>query len=233
MLKPMRRVLQHADRRIAGRLDGIAANSAAVADRIHRFWNREARVIHPPVDTNYFCPGVGVEHTLDLPDGFLLGFGRWIGYKNLDLVIKTAEAAGRPAVIAGAGPLAPALRRQAAESRSPVLIVEAPGQGTVLELLRRAAVLVFPTHEDFGLIPVEAQACGTAVVALAAGGALETVIDGRTGALVAELTVHALVEGVERAASTEPEEIRRHALQFSYQVFANRIKEWVTTTCAG
>jgi glycosyltransferase involved in cell wall biosynthesis len=221
-----RSALKQIDRRAAQRLTSIAANSTAVADRIRRFWDRDARVIHPPVDTEFFAPG-DADHAMTLPEGFLLGFGRWIPYKNLDIVIKVAELVQRPAVIAGGGPEGDRLRQLAAAARVPVTVIESPSQVEVRELLRRAAVLIFPTDEDFGIIPVEAQACGTPVVAPARGGALETVVDGRTGALTDSLSAAALADEVDRAVGLDAAAIRQHAMSFSYVRFEAETRTWV------
>ena len=117
LLVPVRGALKHVDRGYVDRLTGIAANSRAVADRIATFWGREAEVVHPPVDTEFFSPGRDDDVELDLPKQFLLGFGRWIPYKNLETVIRVAEQVGMPAVIAGRGPQKEQLLAMAARRR--------------------------------------------------------------------------------------------------------------------
>ncbi|WP_345711320.1 glycosyltransferase, partial [Kineococcus glutinatus] len=196
-LAPARRLLGAVDRRAAARLTAVAANSAEVARRVERCWGRPATVVHPPVDVEFFgARDPGDREPLDLPDGYLLALGRWVPYKEHALVIEVAELLRRPAVIAGSGPLAAALRARAASASVPVTVVEAPDRERVRELHRRAGALVFPAHEDFGIVPVEAMAAGTPVVALGRGGAAETVVDGRTGALVAEHRAAAYAEAV-------------------------------------
>jgi glycosyltransferase involved in cell wall biosynthesis len=221
-----RAAMKFLDLRAARRLTDIAANSREVASRIERFWGREARVIHPPVDTPFFRPGAEMDDD-SLPADYLLGFGRWIDYKRLDLVIDVGARLRVPVVIAGGGPLGPALKAHAASSGTQVNFVEHPSQLEVRRLLRRARALVFPTLEDFGIVPVEAQACGTPVVALAAGGALETVAHQRTGLLVPELRAEAFAEAVEGLGTTSTQECREWAVQFSAERFQVEVAEWL------
>jgi glycosyltransferase involved in cell wall biosynthesis len=224
-LAPIRHLLKGYDRASAARLTGIAANSSEVRRRIERYWHREAVVIHPPVDTEYFRTSTAdVEH--DLPDEFVLGLGRWIPYKNHEMVIRVAEELRMPAVIAGSGPLASHLEKVARSARTEVLLVRAPGRPLVRQLLQRAAALIFPTHEDFGMIPVEAMASGTPVVALARGGALETVADGVSGRLVDDHRPSAYAAATLEARSLGEAACRQQADKFSKRVFADRISEW-------
>ncbi len=225
-LAPARQLLKKYDRSAVRRLTGVAANSAEVADRIRRYWGSDAMVIHPPVDTGYFREA-DTETAIDMPAEFLLGLGRWIPYKNHDVVIRVAERLGMPAVIAGSGPLAEHLRAVAREARVPVSIVEAPSRPVVRQLLRGASAFVFPTHEDFGMIPVEAMAAGTPVVALGRGGALETVIPGVSGQLVDDHAVEAYASGVEMVRGLDPVACSQSAERFSRAVFADRVRTWV------
>ena len=229
LLVPVRGALKHVDRGYVDRLTGIAANSRAVAARIETFWGREAEVVHPPVDTEFFSPGLD-DVELDLPKQFLLGFGRWIPYKNLETVIRVAEQVGMPAVIAGRGPQKEQLLAMAARAKVPVTVIESPSQEQVRELYRRAAALVFPTNEDFGLIPVEAMACGTPVLALNAGGASETVVDGATGALVDSGDVRAYSDALPRALAATAATCRRRAEEFRTEAFARRVRAWVSAS---
>lgn len=228
-LAPARRALRTFDLGVARRLDGVSANSTEVAKRIARFWKRDARVIHPPVDTEYF----GAEHeaTLELPERFVVGFGRWIPYKNHEMVLRVADMLGVPAVLAGSGPLEADLRRVAADCSVPVIFVRSPSRPVVRELLARAQVLLFPTHEDFGMIPVEAMAAGTPVVAMARGGAQETVLDGVSGRLVGEQRVAAYAEAVREAADCRPADCRQQAARFGRSRFAAEVTGWVHEYC--
>ena len=220
-----RPVLKRIDRAAAGRVDGIAANSSAVAERISRHWGRSADVIHPPVDVDFFG-GSDDEPSLDLPDDYIVGLGRWIPYKNHEMLIDIGEATGRPVVLAGHGPLAERLRHRAKIASVPVHVLESPTRPQVRQILQRASVLVFPTEEDFGMVPVEAMAAGTPVVAAAAGGALETVIDGCTGYLVPDMTPSSYAAAVGRASTLGATDCRRRAEDFSSARFRQRMKDW-------
>ena len=226
-LAPARHLLKAYDRSAVRRLTGVAANSAEVAARISRYWGRDATIIHPPVDTSYFRePDTAT--AVETPDEFVLGLGRFIPYKNHEMVIRVAERLGMPAVIAGSGPLADQLRSAGREARVPVLVVEAPSRPVVRQLLRRASAFVFPTHEDFGMIPVEAMAAGTPVVALARGGALETVVPGVSGELVDDHAPEAYAAAVGPARGLDPAACSDSAERFSRAVFADRVRTWVS-----
>ncbi len=231
-------VLKPQDRRRAAEPVAIAANSAFIAERIARTWEREAIVIHPPVEVAAFTapPAISAEEEarLDgLPTPFLLGVSRFVPYKRLDHVIDAAMAAGLPAVLAGGGPDEARLRDHAASRGARVTFVHNPSTAMLAELYRRALALVFPAIEDFGIMPVEAMATGTPVVASAVGGTAETVVDGTTGALVQDWTDAAeLTAAVERAAGATAEACVARAREFDTSVFTERIAAWVTKTTA-
>ncbi len=214
-----RRLLRGLDERLGRHVHAYAANSQEVRERIRRYWGRDATVVHPPVDVDFF--GAGAE-----PGGrdYLLGVGRWVGYKRFDLVIAVAEAAGLPLVLAGGGPEEARLRRLAGAS---VRFEVRPDRARLRELYAGAQALLFPTHEDFGIVPVEAQACGTPVVGLRRGGLLETVVDGETGFLVDGTDPAGYVAALRGVAGLDSGHIREHARQFSADRFADRMAEWV------
>jgi len=227
-------LLKPVDRRRAQEATAIAANSRFVADRIAEVWQRESEVIYPPVDVVGFgaTPSVSASEQalLDrLPADYLLGFSRFIPYKRLELVIAAGAATGMPVVLAGAGPEEARLRA-AAEELHPgrVSFVVAPGHDMHRALLRGARTLVFPAVEDFGIVPVEAMAAGTPVVANAVGGTAESILHGTTGALVRDWTPGELRAGVETALATSPEQCRRRAADFSEALFVDRIRGWVS-----
>lgn len=225
MLTVPRRVLQGADVRLSRHVDSYAANSREVQARIQRFWKRDARIIHPPVDVDYFTDAPAGQRRQDR--GYLLGVGRWIPYKKFDLMIEIADAGGMPLVIAGSGPEEEALRRQAARVGVPVTFERQPSRDRLRELYWGAKCLLFPTHEDFGIIPVEAMACGTPVLGLRRGGVLETVVDGETGFLVDSDDPAEYAAMLRHLDGLDRDRIAAHAARFSTEVFRANVASWV------
>lgn len=228
MMAPARAALRALDKRSVRHVDRFAAISNVVRKRIEQFYERDAEVVFPPVDTEFF--GAPAEHGAERArEPFVLGVSRWIRYKRLDLVIEAGSRVGLPVVIAGHGPGEAELRAIAAQARVPVTFEHRPSDERLRELYRSAATLVFPAEEDFGIVPVEAQAAGTPVVALARGGSLDTVADGVSGALVHEQSAAAFAAGIERAlgidARTEAQ--RRHVDRFSVDAFDRGFTDWV------
>jgi glycosyltransferase involved in cell wall biosynthesis len=222
-LAPMRGALKRVDRRAARRVTSYAANSTEVASRVERFWDREAQVIHPPVQVEFFGQAATTPPTRD----YLLGAGRWVPYKNLHLVIEVAERAKLPVKIAGGGPDRDRIAAAAERARIDVELVESPTDEILRELYRNAAALVFPTVEDFGIVPVEAQAAGTPVVTIGRAGVLDTVVPDRTGIFADSLDPHALAEAVTAAIALDPMDCRANAGRFSTAAFRERIQQWV------
>ncbi|WP_246534044.1 glycosyltransferase [Microbacterium flavescens] len=232
--------LKPLDRKRAAEPVSIMANSAFVAQRIADTWEREAGVIHPPIDVAAFAADADALSAAELavlaslPPEFLLGVSRFVPYKRLERVIDAGRATGVPVVLAGSGPDEERLRARAAQSGGPVLFLNDPSFAVLRELYRRALALVFPSIEDFGIMPVEAMATGTPVVANAIGGTAESVIDGLTGALVHEWTDAELKRAVERAAGADPAACVARAREFDRPVFVDRIRDWVESeTAAG
>lgn len=170
----------------ATRPDRILANSRAVAQRIARWWGREAGVVHPPVDVERFTP-TGTT----TPDAPYLCFGQLVAYKRADLAIRACLISGRRLIVAGTGPELPRLRSLAGDSGLITFAGRVP-HDEVPGLLASCRALLFPGEEDFGIIPVEAMAAGRPVIAYARGGALETVHEGESGIFFHEQTPEAL-----------------------------------------
>ncbi len=160
------------------RVDGFVANSAFVASRLRQAYRREAEVVHPPVDVSTFRQ-VDATETGD----FYLWCGELVAYKRADLAIDACAALGRPLVVIGDGEEMARLKRRAGPD---VTFLGRASFDVLRDHMARARALLFPGEEDFGLVPVEVQASGRPVIALARGGALETVVDGRTGLLYAD-----------------------------------------------
>jgi glycosyltransferase involved in cell wall biosynthesis len=202
------RRLREWDAATAGRPARYLANSSAVADRIRRHYGREATVCHPPVDVSFFTPGPGARR------GFLLAVGALVPYKRFDQAVSAATSLGLRLVIVGHGPEENRLRARAGTSVE-ILADRSPEE--LRDLYRNCAAFVQPGEEDFGIAAVEALACGAPVIALARGGVLDIVEDGKTGVLFSGEGPEALAAAIRRASSLTFDEtvLRSAALRFS------------------
>jgi glycosyltransferase involved in cell wall biosynthesis len=200
-----------ADRQAAQRMDIFVANSKSVRERIQRFYGRDARVLHPPVEISRF-------QVSEVSQDYHLIVSRLINYKRIDRAVEAFNRMGRPLVIVGEGPDRARLESLAGPH---VRFMGRLSDLEVQELLAGCRGLVFPGEEDFGIAPVEAQACGKPVIAWRRGGALETVRAGETGVFFDEGTPEALAEAVKQAESIawNPQIIRRWAEDFSEDRF--------------
>ena len=210
--------LREWDRRASGRVDRFVAISRHVQARIREFYGREASVVYPPVATGFFTPdgrGGG--------EGYDLVVSALVPYKRVDLAVQAYSRTGHPLKVAGVGTELERLRRLAAPNVE--FLERVPDEG-IRELYRGCRFLVFPGEEDFGIVPLEAQACGRPVVAYGKGGLLETVVEGRTGVFFGEQTPEALAEAVERAAGMgwDAAVIRGHAEQFGEDRFLEGLR---------
>jgi glycosyltransferase involved in cell wall biosynthesis len=218
-LAPVLRALQRWDVRGTRHVDRLIANSAVVAERIRRFYGRDATVIHPPVRTD-IAPAVGE------PDDFYLVLTRLVPYKRLDLVVEAFNRLGLPLRIAGAGRDRAALEALAGPN---ITFLGAVSETEKDRLYAECRATIFPAEDDFGIAQVEAQAAGRPVLAFRAGGALETVRDGVTGIFFDTQTPEAIVAAVrQRETMTfDPELIRAHARGFDAAIFRQKIASFV------
>ncbi|MFI9644074.1 glycosyltransferase [Micromonospora sp. NPDC051925] len=229
LLAVPRRVMRALDVGLSQHVHSYAANSVEVRNRIRRHWQRDARVINPPVDVDFFAAAPATDRAQ--PRDYLLGVGRWVRYKNFDLVVAIAEAAGMPLVIAGSGPEETRLRRLAHHAGVPVTFEVRPDRIRLRQLYWGARALLFPVHEDFGIVPVEAQACRTPVLGWRRGGLLETVVDGETGILTDSADPRDHAAALPRLDGLDPTRMPVQAARFSAQTFARRVTEWVAHEC--
>src|SRR5262245_57682174 len=226
VMRPLMARMAKWDRETVDRADRYVAISHYVAGRIGRYYNREASVVYPPVNTEFFHPDQTV------PEGFALVVSALVPYKRIDLAIDACARANVPLKIAGNGPERAALERHAAGRAE---FLGRLSDDEILTLYRRAAVVLLPGEEDFGIVPLEAQACGRPVVALGRGGARETVVQGETGLLVDELSSEAFADAISKAVHTtfDVAAIRAHAERFGRERFGDEIEELVNAPGQG
>jgi len=215
LLAPVLHYLRSWDALAASRVDHYIANSRAVARRIAKYYRRDSEVVYPPVATSRFKTAEEVED-------YSIIVSRFAPYKRLDLAVEAFTALGRPLKIVGEGRQKQALQAKAGKN---IEFLGRVDDVALPDLLARAKAYVMPGEEDFGIAPVEANACGRPVIAYAAGGALDTQVDGVTGVLFPEPTVESLCAAVERADEIDfdPQAIRRHAQKFDTCAFEARI----------
>lgn len=213
--RALRPLLRRWDVATAGRPDVIVAISEVVRDRIRRSWGREAHaVIHPPVDTAEILIS-------DRDEGFLLVAARLLAYRRIDLAVAAATRSGRRLIVVGDGPERARLEAMAGSTVQFLGHIE---RGALLDLFARCHAYVVPGVEDFGIAPVEAMAAGKPVVALRAGGAVETVIEGRTGVFFDTPSADALQAALARldGLALDRHAIRAQAERFDTTVFQAR-----------
>lgn len=218
-----------ADRRAAAALTAIVANSSAVARRIEQWWGQPSQVVHPPVDTEFFTPDPAVPRE----DFFLLA-GRLVPYKQPAVAIAAAERAGLRLVVAGDGRMRNACERAAGRHTE---FLGRVSNEQLRSLFRRCAAALMPGVEDFGIVPVEAQSCAAPVLATGEGGALDSVLPGRTGQLV-EAGQDGLVDrwvtalGAFDPGAYDGATIRAHAETFAADRFREGMRAIVEHTVA-
>ena len=192
----------------AGRVDGYVANSHYVAGRIGRYYNRGSTVVYPPVDTAFYRPDPDRS-----PEPFFLVVSALVPYKRLDVAVRACAEVGATLKIVGKGPEDMRLRQLAGALGADVELTGWLPDAEIRLLYQRCLAVLMPGVEDFGMVPVEAQACGRPVVALAQGGAVESVVDGVTGVLVRDPSVAAFAAALRDvcARDFDAAAIRRHA----------------------
>ncbi len=204
----------------AQRVDHFIANSHYVAERIKKYYRRDATVIHPPVDTerHVYDPAIPKED-------FYFTISRLIPYKRFDILVEAANKAKVKLKIAGIGPELKKLQQLAGPT---VEVLGYINDHDKISLMQRAKGFLFASEEDFGIVPVEAMACGTPVLAYGKGGVAESVT-AETGILVGEQTVQAFVREIEQmeSRSFDYAAIRKHAEKFSKARFQKEIKQFV------
>jgi glycosyltransferase involved in cell wall biosynthesis len=233
LLQALLRYLRRWDVKTAGGVDEFVAISDHIAAKIRAYYNRHAQVIPPPVDCGFFSPDSSPQQH---GASFYLVVSALVPYKRVDIAVEAFNRLRLPLVVIGSGPERPKLERHASSS---VTFLGWQPDAVVRDYYRQCEALIFPGEEDFGIVPLEAQACGKPVIALGKGGALETVIPlhstgaeampcrSSTGVFFDEPSADALCEAVSvyqrHADAFDPDAIRQNALYFDRPEFKTRI----------
>lgn len=203
----------------ANRVDYFIANSENVAKRIWKHYKRESVVIHPPVRCNLFDIG-------EVDEDFFLVVSRLQEYKRIDLVVEAFNKLGLPVVIIGDGPEREKLQKMAKDN---VKFLGRVSDEIIKEHYSKCKAFLFPGEEDFGITPLEAMASGRPVIAYGKGGALETVVDGKTGVFFKNQTTEDLISAINEfeKMSFDKVEIRKHAEKFDEEIFKQKMQAYI------
>jgi len=217
--------LRRFDQRTANRVEFFVANSENVRDRIRRAYGVESAVIYPPVDTGYYVPDT-IPGPTSGSGGYYLVVSGLEPHKRIDIAVRAFSRAKASLVIAGGGTQERELRSIATKN---VSFVGRVSNEELRRLYRGCRAVILPGIEDFGIVPVEAQACGKPVICYSEGGARESVIAGETGIHFWPQSPRALQEAIADAERVrwDPEHIRRQSLRFSRECFRDRMKQFL------
>ena len=222
LLGPTLSALRRADLRAVAAVHTLVANGARTAAAIARIYGREPTIVHPPVDTHRF------EATPPAGEQYLM-VGRLLAHRNQHLAVQAFTDMKRRLVVVGDGPERAALESIAGPTVEFAGVLD---EESLARAYRDARAVIVPGEEDLGIVALEANASGRPVVALGAGGALETVVDGWTGVLFQEETPEAIAAAVERADALtfDLNGLRANAERFSFEVFADRMRALVAAS---
>ncbi len=212
-------ILRWWDVKTSSRVSFFIAISEEVRSRIKKHYNRSSDMIYPPVDTEQFQLSTSSED-------FYLIVSALVPYKRVDLAVESFTANGKKLVIAGTGPESGKLKSMAGSN---ITFLGWQSDEELAQLYSQCTALIFPGEEDFGIVPLEAQASGKPVVAFSKGGALETIIDGKSGVFFNKQTAESLQQALERLSLIKfnSTDIRRHALGFSRSIFKQKMKDYI------
>jgi glycosyltransferase involved in cell wall biosynthesis len=220
LIPPVINYLRLWDESSSHRVDYFIANSYNVAQRIRKYYRRKAEVIHPPVDTDFFQPAENGK------ENYYLIVSALVPYKRIDLAIEAFNIIGEPLKIIGVGPEYKKLKKMA---KSNIEFLRDISDDELLKLYQNARAFILPGEEDFGIAPLEAQACGIPVIAYNKGGAKETVVPEETGVFFTELTVKDLLQALDKCnkLNFNKFKIRENAMRFSREKFKKKIKNFI------
>ncbi len=219
----VRKYLQNWDKKSSSQVDYFIANSQNIKDRIKKHYNRDAVVIYPPVDTEFFV----LSDTFSKKnEEYYLVVSAFVQYKKVDLVIGTFNKLGYRLKIIGDGPMEKKLKSIA---KNNIEFLGWVNNEKLRFYYQHAKALIFPQEEDFGITSVEAQSCGTPVVGIRKGGVMETVIENVTGVFFEEQTIDSLSTAIEKfnKINFNPQTIRQNAITFSKEKFKKQIFNFV------
>jgi len=217
-------ILRRIDRYLANNHLNVIANSNATRVRIEKFWNLQSVVVHPGVDTDFFhfAKVADLENRKD----FILCVGRFVPYKGHSKAIELGEFLNLPVVLVGHGAQEDYLKRLADQSDIKVEILVNPSREKVRSLYATCFFVVYPAIEDFGIVAVEAMACGTPVLGISAGGLLDIISSTDVGVLVSNTEIETLAKGFHQLNWESREEIREHSLKFARDKFRKSMYEY-------
>lgn len=218
-MKIFRPYLQNWDKKSSSRVDYFIANSQNVANKILKIYGRESVVITPPVDLELFKISDSIEK-------YFLIVSALVPYKKIEIAIECFNKNGLELLIVGSGPLENELKNK---SNKNIKFIGWVHNLDLVEFYQNAIALIFPGEEDFGIVPLEAMACGKPVIAYEAGGALETVIENKTGLFFKNQNADFLQSAIDKLSKTKlnPQTIRKHALNFSKEKYAENMREFI------
>jgi glycosyltransferase involved in cell wall biosynthesis len=221
VIPPFVTAMRAKDLQAASGVDTFIGNSSAVATRIKKYYGKEAAVVYPPVDMTRFR---GLDIT-GARSGFVV-VGRQVPYKRMDLAILACNELGLKLTLYGNGPEHKRLKSMGGPT---VHFIADADDATVAQALSKAAGFLFPQEEDFGITQVEAMAAGCPVVAYGKGGAIDVVVDGKTGTFFSEQSTEALKDAIARLTTMRftPKVLQMHAEQFSEERFIKELREFV------
>jgi glycosyltransferase involved in cell wall biosynthesis len=213
--------LKNWDKRVSFGVTHFISISENVRNRIKQAYNRDSVVIYPPIDCNRFTISGD-------DDGYDLIVSALVPYKRIDIAVEAFNTLGRKLMIVGNGPELPRLKGMASAN---ILFIDKADDSEVVEYMRKCKALIFPGEEDFGIVPLEAQACGKPVIAFGKGGVLETVVPDETGIFFHRQTSKALVEAVlsfekNRGRFVSPKS-RANALRFDRPIYQRSMQRYI------
>lgn len=204
------------------RIDGIIANSNYIAKRIKKYWNLDSKVIYPPVEVERLEPNYKDS------EEFYVSFSRFVPYKRIDLAIEACMKLDRKLVVIGDGEERKKLEKLADNNKN-IIFTGRISDEEVKDYLQRCKALIFCAEEDFGIIPIECQTCGRPVIAFGKGGALETILNKKTGIFFKKQEIESLIESILEFEKLkfDTKVIYGNAQKFSKERFKNEILECI------